>query len=194
MRMKCLFYAIVVTMFLSAGVYAKGMMGGSYSSNMNMNNMDQRFIENMIPHHQDAVDMAKMALQKSKKDEIKKLSNEIIASQTSEIEMMKKWYKVWYNTDVPKIESVKGMGNGGGMMTDTGMMKMDMKELEKASDFDMKFIEMMVVHHKMAVMMSGMIIDSKKNEMRKLARDINSAQSTEIEKMIQWYIKWYGSW
>jgi uncharacterized protein (DUF305 family) len=53
---------------------------------------------------------------------------------------------------------------------------------------------MMVDHHKMAVMMSGMIIDSRRGEMRKPAKGISATQSDEIEAMIQWYTKWYVSW
>jgi len=35
---------------------------------------------------------------------------------------------------------------------------------------------------------------SKKSEIKKLAKDIISAQSSEIEMMIKWYQSWYGSW
>ena len=172
---------------------------------MGMIYRDRKFIESMIGHHRDAIDMAKLAAEKSKRDEIKKLSADIIRTQTSEIDMMKKWYKEWYNTDVPETAAGKGgmMGGGmmgGGMMMDmrgemsAGMMKMNIDDLKKAPDFDRAFIEMMVKHHAGAVMMSGMIIDSERSEMRKLGRDIISAQSAEIEQMIQWYVKWYGKW
>jgi uncharacterized protein (DUF305 family) len=180
------------------------------SGGMKMMNKDKMFIEQMIPHHQDAVDMAQLALEKSKRDEIKKLSSEIIKAQNTEIEAMTKWYKEWYKADVPKA----GMGKGGmmnkdgntrhrqmmemGMMNSSGgmmmNMKMDLNALKNSPDFDKSFIEMMVKHHAMAVMMSGMIIDSKRNELRKLAREISSTQATEIEQMIQLYIKWYGAW
>lgn len=58
---------------------------------------DLRFIDGMIPHHQGAVTMAKDALNKSKRPEIKKLAQEIIASQNAEINQMKQWRKAWYN-------------------------------------------------------------------------------------------------
>ncbi len=180
------------------------------SGGMKMMDKDKMFIEHMIPHHQDAVDMAKLALEKSKREEIKRLSNEIIKAQNSEIETMTKWYKDWYKADLPQTGMGKGgmmnkdshsqnrqmmemcmMNNSGGTMMN---MKMDMNALRNAPDFDRSFIEMMVKHHAMAVMMSGMIIDSKKGELRKLARDITSSQSSEIEQMIQLYIKWYGAW
>ncbi len=183
-------YAAVIAVIIYAAACSGDMMGGHHSSKTDM---DQLFIQGMIPHHVDAIDMAEMALKKSQKDDVKKLAGEIIKAQALEIEMMKKWYKEWYGTDVPAFK--KGdVSMGHGMSMNMSMMMMDLKELEKAPDFDKRFLEMMVDHHKMAVMMSGMIIDSRRAEMRKLAKEISLAQSDEIEAMIQWYSKWYGAW
>ncbi|MCC5668367.1 DUF305 domain-containing protein [Nostoc sp. CHAB 5784] len=58
---------------------------------------DLRFINAMIPHHESAVVMAKDALQKSQRPEIKNLAENIIESQDAEINQMKEWRKAWYN-------------------------------------------------------------------------------------------------
>jgi uncharacterized protein (DUF305 family) len=58
---------------------------------------DLRFINAMIPHHEAAVVMAKDAAQKSQRPEIKKLAQEIIKAQDTEINQMKQWRKAWYN-------------------------------------------------------------------------------------------------
>jgi uncharacterized protein (DUF305 family) len=57
---------------------------------------DLRFINAMIPHHEGALVMAKDALSKTKRAEIKKLSQDILTSQQQEIEQMKQWRKDWY--------------------------------------------------------------------------------------------------
>ncbi len=57
---------------------------------------DQTFIEEMIVHHQGAVDMAKFALMHAKHQEIKTLASAIIAAQTSEITQMQSWLAQWY--------------------------------------------------------------------------------------------------
>lgn len=78
------------------------MQGGGMNHSMAMDlgpadaNYDLRFIDGMAPHHQGAVDMAKEALSKSKRPEIKKLAQEIITSQQKEIEQMKQWKQAWY--------------------------------------------------------------------------------------------------
>ena len=57
---------------------------------------DLRFLNAMIPHHEGALVMAQDAFKKSKRPEMKKLSEEILISQKKEIEQMKEWRKSWY--------------------------------------------------------------------------------------------------
>lgn len=56
---------------------------------------DKAFIEMMISHHEGAVDMAELAKQNAKHDEIKKLSDDIISAQNKEISEMKSWQQSW---------------------------------------------------------------------------------------------------
>ncbi|MDO8498097.1 MAG: DUF305 domain-containing protein [bacterium] len=159
-----------------------------------MGNIDQHFIEQMIPHHEDAITMANMALKKATHDEIKILAQDIITSQQSEIDKMKTWYKDWYGNDVPQDEKVMG---GHGMQKPQGMhMGMmgdvsDMTRLEQATDFDKAFVEEMIPHHQMAVMMASMLKNgTNRPEMKKLADDITTAQTNEIDQMRGWLIEW----
>lgn len=56
---------------------------------------DKAFIEHMIAHHEGAVDMAKLSASNAKHEEIKALSNNIIDSQSNEIDQMKQWMVDW---------------------------------------------------------------------------------------------------
>lgn len=56
---------------------------------------DKTFLEEMIPHHQGAVDMAKLSEAQAKHDEIKQLSKNILTTQTKEINDMKSWMDKW---------------------------------------------------------------------------------------------------
>jgi len=164
-------------------------------SNMSTSTMDALFVEQMIPHHEDAITMAKLALEKAKRQEIKTLAQNIIDSQSKEINQMKIWYKDWFAKELPTGTEV--MGQHGMMGTSSmhmGMMgnETDIARLQKADDFDRVFIEDMIPHHQMAVMMASMLKNgTNREEMRKLAGDIITTQTKEINEMRSWYQSWY---
>ena len=59
-------------------------------------NYDLRFINAMIPHHEGAVVMARDALKKSKRSDIRNLAEAILSSQQTEIQQMQQWRRAWY--------------------------------------------------------------------------------------------------
>lgn len=152
-----------------------------------MGDLDRHFIEQMIPHHEDAVLMAELALVKADHEELKALAENIKREQSREIEEMRSWYKEWYGTDVPEsVMEVGGMGQG--MMGDGA----DLESLENAKLFDKEFIEQMIPHHQMALMMVSMMLrGTQHEEMKQLARDIIRTQTEEINQMSAWYSEWY---
>ncbi len=56
---------------------------------------DVAFISEMIAHHEGAIEMAKLSATNAKHEEIKQLSNDILAAQQKEIDQMKQWQKDW---------------------------------------------------------------------------------------------------
>lgn len=204
---------------------------GGTGAGMMMGQSDQHFMIMMIPHHEGAVAMADLALNRAKHPELKQLAQTIKDTQIQEIQQMHTWYKQWYGTDVPAWEpgmrwgwynrnqsgnrgktapywgpGMMGMHrtwNGGNQAGNWSMgccmggswMGTDLTALKNASDFDRAFIEEMVPHHQMAVMMSQMVLTSnpQRPEIRQLAESILKSQTNEINQMQQWYRKWYQS-
>lgn len=157
------------------------------------NNLDRHFIEQMIPHHQDAITMAEIALKKAQHQEIKTLASNIEKTQSEEITKMKNWYKDWYGTNV--LEDNDDLTPRTGMMGQMrgGMMgnNTDVTALENTSNFDKAFIEEMIAHHQMAVMMANMLLrGTARPEMKQLAQNIITAQTKEINEMRKWYQEW----
>src|SRR5688500_5494735 len=60
---------------------------------------DQQFIDMMTPHHEGAVEMAKIAQTRAAHAEIKTMASAIITAQQKEIGDMKGWRKRWYGSD-----------------------------------------------------------------------------------------------
>lgn len=187
---------VILTVFLVptwGGMMGYRSMKGNFSNNM-AGSMDAQFIEQMIPHHEDAITMAGIALVKAQHSEIKQLAQDINRTQSEEIEKMKNWYRDWYGKEVPDIFASTGHGMGSGRMH-MGMMgdATDMERLETTTDFDRAFIEEMIPHHQMAVMMAQMLErTTNRPEMKQLAKDIIEAQTQEINSMRDWYRQWYG--
>lgn len=75
-------------------------------------NFDEAFIAGMIVHHQGAIDMAKLAKDNAKHDEVKSLANDILAAQSKEIDMMRSWQTQWGYKTTPYTESQNMMDMG----------------------------------------------------------------------------------
>jgi len=90
---------------------------------------------------------------------------------------------------------VSPMMQSEGMMSQSGMHmggQEDMTALENAPDFDKAFLEEMIPHHQLALMMVQMLeAGSNRPEMLQLAKNITVSQSKEIKEMQGWYQQWY---
>ena len=147
------------------------------------NAQDVSFAQGMIPHHQQAVEMAGLAADKASSPEVKDLAARIEKAQGPEIETMSGWLRTW-GKKVP--EAMPGMDHSAhsGM---AGMMdSADMEKLGKASgkDFDSMFLTMMVEHHEGAVEMARTEqAKGKYGPAKELAAKVISAQTAEIAQM-----------
>jgi uncharacterized protein (DUF305 family) len=173
---------------------------------MGQRSADAHFIVMMIPHHQGAIAMSELALTRARRPEIKALAQRIIASQSREITQMRQWYRQWYGSDVPSwgigtgpaygMGMGMGMGRGMGMGMGWGMpgFGTSLDALRSAPDFDRAFIEQMIPHHRMGVMMASHAQwNTQHPQLRELEEAMVRVQSQEIEQMAQWYQQWYGS-
>ncbi|GGT72877.1 DUF305 domain-containing protein [Streptomyces lateritius] len=141
------------------------------------NDADVTFAQLMIPHHQQALEMARLADGRAEDTEIKRLVVDIEKAQGPEIEKMKTWLKSWGRPE--------SAGHNGHAMA--GMMsEQDMKALAaaKGSAFDRKFAELMIAHHEGAVEMAEAERKNGRDETaKKLADDVVRTQSAEVAQL-----------
>ena len=152
-------------------------MGSSASPAADVNNADMQFTMMMIPHHEQAVEMADMILGKDGIDErVSTLAEQIKAAQGPEIELMESWLADW-GTPMGDMDAM----DHGGMMSDT-----DMQALEDATGAEASrlFLEQMIVHHEGAIEMAQTEVDNGQNaDVIALAENIIASQTTEITTM-----------
>jgi uncharacterized protein (DUF305 family) len=176
------------------------MHGGEMSHEMSMDlgpadaDYDLRFIDGMAVHHQGAVVMAEEALTKAQHPELKKLAQDIIAAQNSEISQMKEWRTAWYpQADSTPMAYHAQMGHMMPMSDEQKQGMMMNQDLGSAdAEFDLRFINAMLPHHEGALMMAqDALSKSQRPEIKKLAQAILTSQQQEIAQMKQWKKDWY---
>ncbi len=147
------------------------------------NDRDIWFAQMMIPHHRQALEMAKLAEDRAGSSKVKELAKRIEAAQDPEIQTMTGWLESW---------GVQAPGEDGMPMDhmDHGMPGMmsgeDMKKLEglKGAAFDKAFLTMMIQHHEGAITMAKEEQGAGVHEPAKqMADSIITSQSAEISTM-----------
>nr|WP_229799026.1 DUF305 domain-containing protein [Planomonospora parontospora] len=143
------------------------------------NDADVTFAQLMIPHHEQAVEMAKLAETQAADAEIKELAAEIKAAQDPEIATMTAWLTAWGKATMP--DGAHGGHGMPGMMTEEDMVKL---QEAKGAKFDRMFAELMIAHHQGAIEMAKTEQAQGLNpEAKQLAKTIETAQQAEIEQM-----------
>lgn len=150
---------------------------------------DLQFLDTMTHHHQGAVDMAKMAVEKAQQPELKAFAQKIIADQNKEIAQMKDWREKWFaGKPMAMNMEMSGMADSMKMMAGDGMKSM---EAMSGNDFDVHFLDMMTPHHQGAVTMAKEALTKAEHpEIKTLANQIIKAQEAEIKMMADWKAKW----
>lgn len=159
-----------------------GMDHGGSSSAPEINDADVTFVNGMIPHHQQAIEMADIILAKQGVDErVTQLARTIKAAQDPEIETMTEWLEGWGQPADASMDGMEGMDHGDGMMSDDDMDALKAADGPEASRL---FLEQMIEHHQGAIDMAVAEVDSGKNaDALALAQTIADAQTAEILTM-----------
>ena len=154
------------------------------------NQADVMFAQEMIPHHEQAIDMADMAIDTTKNEEVLDLAERIKAAQQPEIDEMTGWLTAW--GEPAETGSTTGghamgsMGSSGGDATGTMMTDAEMGQLDATSGaaFDQMWLDMMIRHHQGAIEMAKTHqADGKNPDVLTLGQAIIDAQQAEISEM-----------
>jgi uncharacterized protein (DUF305 family) len=141
------------------------------------------FLEQMVPHHEAAIAMATLAVEKARRPQIRELGRGIIAAQQKEIAAMEARHREWFGRDLEAATTGPHAN-----------VDMDMAELERArgDDFDRLFLAAMIPHHASAITMcERVMMGSPREQISALSRAITAAQAKEIGRMQEWRERWF---
>lgn len=142
---------------------------------------DVRFMQGMIPHHAQALEMTALIADRTGNPSIRRLAQRIDISQTDEIARMRRWLET-------RGETVPGDHHHSELMP--GMLtEEDMARLSAASgaEFDRLFLELMIQHHEGALVMVDELFSTdgagQETEIFLFASHVDSDQRAEIARM-----------
>ncbi|MFT4085987.1 MAG: DUF305 domain-containing protein [Gordonia sp. (in: high G+C Gram-positive bacteria)] len=151
--------------------------GATTAVSAEKNSADVMFAQMMIPHHEQAVEMAALVPSRTQNAWLRALASKISSAQQPEIDQLTAALKSW--------NEPLSMGHGGhqmdGMMTDEQMAHL--KTLS-GDAFDREWLTMMIAHHEGAVDMAKTeLADGKNPQMKAMAQSIVDSQQKEIDEM-----------
>ena len=163
----------------------EGNVGDAPAASSEHNDADVAFAQNMIVHHEQAIEMADVVLAKGADAEVKAVATRIKDAQAPEIETLESWLTAWGEERTPGGAAHGGMDMGGSDET-TMMSEQEMNALEasQGAELDGMFLEMMIRHHEGAISMAQTELeDGEFSEAKALAQRIIDDQTAEIEAM-----------
>jgi uncharacterized protein (DUF305 family) len=150
--------------------------GTSSSSNANYTGADIMFLQMMIPHHQQAIDISNLAIKASSDPELLELAKIIARDQAAEIKQMKAWLK-----DAGASEEMgHSMDGMGGMLNDDELAALS---AATGKEFDTLWLKGMTEHHDGAIHMTQMIEDAQNADIKAFGAKVIKDQSEQIAQM-----------
>ena len=167
------------------------LMQSMNKTTMTMNNakingdFDYDFANLMIMHHQMAIDMSRVEIEKGSDQTIKKMANGIIAAQEIEIKEMQQFIQ---NYKVPVSNNQNS--NSSKISTEMKSMMDKMNDIKLSGNIDNDYVTMMIPHHESAVAMAkNQLKFGTQNNLVALAKKIIEDQNYEINQFKNWQTK-----
>lgn len=145
--------------------------------------IERDFLENMLPHHQGAVDSSKIFLRFSQNERLKKIAANIIKNQSAEISE----FNVLLTSNDIKSTSLNANAYENFVKKEQDLSEKMMRSMKENTDiaqsFDENYIKAMLAHHQGAIELSKQILElSKDKKVRKIASNIIKAQEKEVKE------------
>lgn len=136
--------------------------------------VDLRYINAMIAHHRGAMILAQQVKEKSKRPQIIKLAEDILAGEPKAIDELYQWKKEWYR-DTRKVNDTAVPNLGG-----------------YDENFDLRFLNALIAHHEEGVIMAKEIqVKSTRAEILSNADAVIQFLNEGLQTLKEWRTEWY---
>jgi uncharacterized protein (DUF305 family) len=178
---------MVLAVVLAAIALATGCGGDDSgpSGDVRANGTDAAFVKAMIPHHEQGVDAADLALSRGEHPPIERLAAEIVQVQSAELGSLR---------SVRDVVQEAGVEAGDlGVSEEEMGTHHDPADLREAGDFDCAFLELMIPHHEGAIRMARAELEGGIHaELRRMSENIIDTQGFEVRQMRRYQRRWCG--
>ena len=164
--------AVAVAALLAVAGCAESRVAESAS----FNEADLQFVEQMIPHHKQAVEISKLAEERSQDEQVISLASDISFIQTIELEELQGWLLDWGFAEA--TDDHEDHGDMSSMLTEAELQQL---EAATGSDFDLTFAQLMFKHHEGAIAAAEKALtDGKSEDLRFFAQSLIETQGAEL--------------
>ena len=172
---------VIALVIVGLAAFAAPVAAEAPAPNPSTATFETRFMRRMIDHHTMAVEMAELCVEKAIHDELQDMCQEMVTTQSQEIELMQSWLSNWYEmTYEPK-------------MTSRAMRRMERMAAMDNEEFEIAFMKQMIHHHEDAIRDAKQCLKRVYHEdLLNLCRNIIETQSAEIIEMEAWLCEWYA--
>lgn len=179
--------AVLAVVTLAAMIFLIGSLSSfspstENTSDSSFNRADVMFMNMMIIHHDQAIEMAELAPKRTDNENILELSRDISEAQRAENKQMAEWLKELGYQRPRDGHRMAGMAS-----------QAQMQELRNSEgrEFDKLFSELMITHHRGGIQMAQSFSEQGKHtELIEMERQMIEAQQKEIQMMQEWRQNW----
>lgn len=178
------FQMITVALLFISGGMATALYGSEPVPQMSAERFEKMFLQSMPDHHNMAVVMSQICLEKTQRSELRTLCQQIITAQEREIGLMQRWLNTWY-----------GLQKSPQMASDDRAMVERMRAMS-TPEFEKEYMIMMIRHHWQAVSQSGQCIERAHDlhrDLEALCESMVEDQVDEVRKLRDWLCNWFGN-
>ncbi|MFI5493455.1 DUF305 domain-containing protein [Actinoplanes sp. NPDC051859] len=147
------------------------------------NDTDVMYLQMMVAHHEQGLEMVRLAEQGAQRDDIKILAKAVDATQTDEVAMMKSWLTEWQQPSTVDHAPSAHADHGG--LPATSAKEIDALRTMKGETFETAFLNLFVAHQHNAVEMAAMEKSGGANaETKAFANRVRESRADQIKQML----------